>query len=65
MSSQKHACIDHQTKVYPCYAQGWPRLVHNIQPAGKDVRSKPQQDCRKAKCSAKAVPLLHHRQYSN
>ena len=20
--AQKHACIDHQTKVYPCYAHG-------------------------------------------
>ena len=29
------------------------------QPAGKDVRSKPQQDCQKAKCYAKAVPVLH------
>ena len=31
----------------------------------KDVRSKPQPDCQKAKCYAKAVPVLHHRQYSN
>ena len=33
--------------------------------AGKDVHSEPQQDCQKAKYYAKAVPVLHHRQYSN
>ena len=37
----------------------------NNKPAGRDVRSKPEQDCQKAKCYAKAVPVLHHRQYSN
>ena len=38
---------------------------YNVQLAGKDVCSKPQQDCQKAKCYAKAVLVLHHRQYSN
>ena len=37
-------------KPRPCYANGWPWLVHNVQSAGTDVRSKPQQDCQKAKC---------------
>ena len=27
---QKHACIDHETKDYPCYARGWSLLVHNV-----------------------------------
>ena len=50
--AKKHACIDHQTKAYPCYAH-WP-----------DVRSKPQQDCQKAKCYAKAF-LYCTAEYSN
>ena len=50
---QKHACIDHQTEVYPCYT---PWLVHNVQQAGKDVHSKTQQDCQKAKCYASQFP---------
>ena len=34
------------------------------QPAETDVRSKSQQDCQKAKCYARADPVLHHRLYS-
>ena len=51
--------------IYPCFAHGWPWLVHNVQPAGKDVRSKHQQDYQRAKCYSKTVPVLHHKQYSN
>ena len=40
-------------------------LEHNVQPAGTDVRSKPQRDCQQAKCDARADSVLHHRQYSN
>ena len=38
-----------------------PWLEHNVQPAGTDVRSNPQQDCQQAKCYARADPVLHHR----
>ena len=40
-------------------------VVHNVQPAGTDVRSKPQQDCQQAKGYARADSVLHHRQCSN
>ena len=40
-------------------------MVHNVQPAGIDVCSKPQLDCQQAKCYAKADPVLYHRQYTN
>ena len=49
----------------PCCAHGWTWFVHNVQPAGTDVRSKPQQDCQQAKCYARADPVMHHRLYSN
>ena len=37
---QKYVCIDHQTKAHPCSAHPWLLLVHNVQPAGTDARSK-------------------------
>ena len=33
--TKNHACIDHQTKVYPCYAHGWPWLVITSNQQGK------------------------------
>ena len=41
---------------------GW-YIMSNQQ--GKMFIQNLQQDCQKAKCYAKAVPILHHRQYSN
>ena len=43
---------------------GW-YITSKFQPAEKDVRSKPQQGCQKAKCDARAVLVLHHKQYSS
>ena len=40
-------------------------LVHDVQPAGTDVRSKPQEDCQQEKCYARADPVLHQRLYSS
>ena len=40
-------------------------LAHNVQPAGTDVRSNPQQDCQQAKCYARTDHVLHHRLYSS
>ena len=51
-----HVFINHRTKAYPCYAHGWSWWVHNVQPAGKDARSKPSQDCQKTKCYAVQIP---------
>ena len=48
----------------PCYVHGWPWLVHYVQPALTDVRSKPQHDCPQEKCCTRADPVLHHIQYS-
>ena len=62
---QKHACIDLKPRLILVSHMDDLWLVHNVQPAGKDVRSKPQQDCQKDKCYAKAVRVLHHKQYSN
>ena len=47
------------------YAHGWPWLVPNVQPAGSDARSKPQQACQQTKFSVRVVPILHHTWYSN
>ena len=62
--SQKHACIDHKTKAYPYCSHGWLWLVHNVQPAATNARSKPQQDCQQTKCYARADPASHHKLYS-
>ena len=55
---RKPVCIDHRTKAYPCYyIHRWSWLVHNVQPARKNARSKPPQDCQKTKCYARADDL--------
>ena len=41
---QRHACID-QPRAYPCCAHGLPWLIHNVQPAGTNARSKPEEEC--------------------
>ena len=47
-----------EPRAYPCYAHGWPWLEHNVQPAGTDVISKPQQDCQPVKCYSRADPCI-------
>ena len=61
----KHACIDHQSNAYHCCTHRWPRFVHNVQPAGTDSSSKPQQDCQHNKCHARTDPVFYHKLYSN